>query len=78
MTGSDVLVTVWHVLKEYIPNREKMAAAEQLILCFKSEGVGESWLNKLAQSDDDIGDLLSEINEEDEQYNEDDDENLEY
>jgi len=71
----EVIIEHWLLLKEYIPSKDRAAAAEHIISTAIDNGFTKHELIALADGDSDLSDAYELLNEEDELDSGDDDDN---
>jgi hypothetical protein len=69
----DIVAEVWKILVDYIPAREREAAAEQFITALRRMDFSEYDLIQLAETDHHIDDVLALEQAEEELYDDTDD-----
>jgi hypothetical protein len=74
----DIAADIWKILVEYIPARDREAAAEQFIIALRRLDFDEDDINQLAETDHVIDSVLTLEDEEEAYYDEQDPEDDDY
>lgn len=55
---------IWNILKEYIPFKDRITAAEHLVSALIEFGVDDNFIKELSECDDQIADIIVELYQE--------------